>query len=1319
MREPRYPVTQVQEGLAGLEMLAGGTAIGTTAELVCSPVPLSAEIVDRALQQCLAEQPPMRVRLVDCEGLPYLETMQSARTEVREVTVASSSEVDAVIAAARTEPLDPFDGEMTRAVLIHAPDGDRLLHLAHHLVLDGMGAAIYLRRFGAVYSALAVGSRPTPIGERMDVAAMARADGEMRRSARHREARERWRRWREELPEVIGAPERTGALGIPDRVAAEVPAEVATALPSLAARIGVAVPDLVVAVLAGLAPAPPDADAVSVGVPVAGRIGPGRVAWAAVPSTAMTVLPTRVPEGAVTLAAACTEVARWRQRATAGAITQEHLLAWDRADGHRRMPAVQLNVLPFDPSIRLVGRRAEVRNVCAGPTPQWTLTVRGAWGGRSDVHLELDHNPAVVPRQQAEALLERAVDRLRVVAASTPETAMSALPRCSTAELAWLRAHESAPHELRPRTLYEAFARGTAEAADRVVVGGWSPTPPSSRPSLDDDRHAGAPEIVLRGADVWNRSRALAAGLAARGVHRGSVVAVALPRSPHQVLVAHALLHLGAVYLPVHVDLPAARREGMCAQAEAVLVVTEDLAATLFEELRNGEHPPLEEPTPAGLDDPAYILFTSGSTGRPKGVVVTHRAIDNRLQWMQHHCALRAGEPVLYKTPCSFDVHIWELYWPLQVGAHLCVAPEGAERDPEHLAALLVDHDIAVVHFVPGMLEPLVSTPSVVQTLERGCSLRVLVCSGEALGRGLAERAHAVTGCWPLNLYGPTEAAIDVTVWDSGDDSDGPDVPLGRPVWNTTCTVRDETLRRVPPGEVGTLYLGGPQLAAGYLGRPDLTAAAFRTTDDGQRLYDTGDLALWDADGRLRYRGRRTGDRQVKIRGQRIELGEVEQVIAEHPAVREVICTVAGHGGGTGIVAHVLAGVDTDREQVRQEAEKHLAPAMRPVAWALYDTFPTTANGKVDRNALRDPRPLSADRSQAPQDLESGDVASAIVSRCFAAVLDVPVGPEESFFAAGGDSLACVRLLAELDAELGWAPRVTEFMAAPTPVEVAAAYRERHSDGGPENPDTAGVWLRRPGDAAGAPLVLLPPAGGLCWPYLPLVAHLQRDRPVLAVVAPQVVGQAPDVADLDDLAAWQLRQIRKQITAGRFHIAGWSTGGSNAQHLASCFPDDVLSVTLLDAYPAETWQKRPEPGEQERLAALLRMGGVDERTVHEPLRDPRQVQRTLEARNSPLATLGEEVLDACTESIGMNETLTRAHRTAPYAGPVLHIGAEDSRRDDLDATQWRDSTPDLRCQEIPGSHVDLVRRANAADVATAVEAHLERAEAPATTMSAR
>ncbi len=314
------------------------------------------------------------------------------------------------------------------------------------------------------------------------------------------------------------------------------------------------------------------------------------------------------------------------------------------------------------------------------------------------------------------------------------------------------------------------------------------------RASLTPD----APALLFEGAtrsygELLERARRIAGGLAGAGVRAGDVVGVRLERGFGLYETIHAIALLGAVYCPIDPDLPPARVEAMLADAGVTHLVDDpDL-------LVGGE--PYAGEVPGDVDAPAYLLFTSGSTGRPKGVVIGHRAIDNRLAWMQHHLRLTPGERVLHKTPISFDVSIWELYWPLQVGATVVIAPPGAHRDPRALAELIVAEGVAVLHFVPSMLRAFLGDRPARERVAGG-RLRGVVTSGEALIPDLVAGSLKWFGVAPVNLYGPTEAAVDVAVWDctAADAADGHSVPIGRPIWNTTCFVLDAALQPVGVG---------------------------------------------------------------------------------------------------------------------------------------------------------------------------------------------------------------------------------------------------------------------------------------------------------------------------------------------------------------------------------------------------------------------------------------------------------------------------------------------------------------------------------------
>ncbi|RTG45268.1 amino acid adenylation domain-containing protein, partial [Serratia marcescens] len=359
--------------------------------------------------------------------------------------------------------------------------------------------------------------------------------------------------------------------------------------------------------------------------------------------------------------------------------------------------------------------------------------------------------------------------------------------------------------------------------------------------------------------------------LTAAGIQPGDIVAVALPRSVRLSLALTAIVQTGAAWLPLDTGYPDERLAYMVEDAKPRLIITEStldarfaaLAPTLrFDALDDSGRVPAPRPPAGNGDYPAYVLYTSGSTGRPKGVVVNHRAIVNRLFWMQHEYALDAQDVVLQKTPCSFDVSVWEFFWPLMVGARLVMAPPEAHRDPQALTTLIDDYGVTTLHFVPSMLAIWVEALNERAPQRAAASLKRVFCSGEALSCELASRYQALVAAPLHNLYGPTEAAVDVTYQPASGEAlaavSGAGVPIGKPVWNTQLSILDAMLRPVPVGCAGDLYLRGIQLADGYLHRPGLTAQRFVAdpAGNGARMYRTGDIARWLEDGSVEYLGR-------------------------------------------------------------------------------------------------------------------------------------------------------------------------------------------------------------------------------------------------------------------------------------------------------------------------------------------------------------------------------------------------------------------------------------------------------------------------------
>ncbi|CAM5261810.1 hypothetical protein SAVIM40S_01967 [Streptomyces avidinii] len=515
---------------------------------------------------------------------------------------------------------------------------------------------------------------------------------------------------------------------------------------------------------------------------------------------------------------------------------------------------------------------------------------------------------------------------------------------------------------------------------------------------------------------------------------------------------------------------------------------------------------------------------------------------------------------------------MWELFWPLLTGATLVLARPGGQRDPGYLAGLMADEGVSTVHFVPSMLSVFLDDPAAVTD---AAGLTRVVCSGEALPYEVQRRFfERLPGVELHNLYGPTEAAVDVTYWQCRPDG-GDTVPIGRPVANMRTHVLDRRLAEVPLGVTGELFLEGVGLADGYHGRPDLTAERFieHTGPDGttRRLYRTGDLARHRPDGALEYAGRT--DHQLKIRGFRVEPGEIEAVLADHPGVRD--CAVLPRGDR--LVAYLVAGATgpdgapapaPEPGDLARHARERLPEYMVPSAWVCLDDLPLTANGKLDRAALPDPDPADLRGGVAPTPprdaLESR--LAGIWERLLAAG---PVGVHDDFFESGGHSIDALRLIGRINQAFGERLAVSAVMEHPTVARQAALLRGRHVDPAPDPV----VRIRPEGTLD--PVFLVHPIGGNVFCYRPLAAELDADRPVFGLTAPGLTapGPVPD-ATVEELAAAHVEALRRVRPEGPYHLAGWSFGGLLAHEAAvqlRSAGQEVATLTLLDT-------GYPEPG---------------------------------------------------------------------------------------------------------------------------------------------
>ncbi|MBJ2153719.1 amino acid adenylation domain-containing protein, partial [Paracoccus sp. IB05] len=705
-----------------------------------------------------------------------------------------------------------------------------------------------------------------------------------------------------------------------------------------------------------------------------------------------------------------------------------------------------------------------------------------------------------------------------------------------------------------------------------------------------------------------------------------------------------------------------------------------------------------ETPAPAASGDSlAYVIYTSGSTGEPKGVMIEHRAIVNRLLWMRDHYGIGPGDRILQKTPATFDVSVWEFILPYISGAELVMAPPGAHRDPSEIARLIRNHRITTLHFVPSMLSAFLAAPA-----SEGLAIRRTFCSGEELTADQRARFHRRITGELHNLYGPTEAAVDVSFWPAPPEDQSNPLPIGWPVWNTSLPVLDEYLRPVPAGMPGNLYLGGVQLARGYLGRPDLTAERFieDPRHPGQRLYATGDVAKTRADGAVVYLGR--SDHQVKIRGLRIELGEIEAAIMATGLAREcVVLAREDRAGEKRLVAYLVPELAPETGTAADYRPGSLAPLlaarlpayMVPAAEIALSALPVTSNGKLDRKAL--PAPAFTVSGRAA---ETG--AERLLARLYAEVLhlDAPAPAEADFFALGGDSLSAVRLALRIEEETGRAPGLGAIFAAPV-LDMLAAKLDA---AGPTD-DGLGPLIRlAQGNPDKAPLFLIHPAGGLGWGYRALARALAPDRAVCAVQHPGLDPAQPLPENLGALAADYAALVAQAQPEGPIHLAGWSVGGIIAQEMAvelARMGREPGLVALLDSYPTDVWRDEPEPDPAAALRALLAIAGHDPE-AHRDLDSRDKVVAFLRAGDSAMGALPEEVLNGVVRLVTDTNRLVRSHQQRHFAGKVTHIRAgRDHAGRDLTAALWARYVGQTEMLEIPFLHAEMISPAAVALIA--------------------
>ncbi|WP_067838203.1 non-ribosomal peptide synthetase, partial [Nocardia lijiangensis] len=1066
-----FPLAPAQLGLWYAQLLEPETPINV-AQYVDVHGELDAALLQEVTREAALEYGSTMVRLGEEGGTPYQCVDPALPFETPLIDFRSHA--DPVAAATEwmradaCAPVDLVRDRLFGGAVLRVAERRYFWYLrAHHIVLDGYGALNNTMRSAELYTARVLGTEPEAIRPG-SMESLVEGELAYRESGRYQTDRAHWAERVAGLDSVTSLDPRTAPRAASNLIAGRgLPDELVARMNIVAESQDSTIAVVLLAAFACYLGRLTDRDDVVLSLPVTARTTAAMRRSAGMLSN---IVPLRLSLAEATWG----DLLRATRVQVAGALRHQRYRHEDiRRDAeHDGRPARRAlfgplaNIMLFRSDLTLGTTTGRYHVLSTGPVEDLSLNVY--YGERDRVHVDFEANPNLYAADVLSRHHARFVQYLERLVSTDLDTPLAAVDVATELEIevstriwnatgcdveALVAARAPGAHSV--PTLVSMFEAQVARTPDAVAL-----------------RFAGVPEATLTYRQLAARVNLLARQLIERGVGPESLVALHLRRSPDLVVAMYAVLTAGAAYVPLDPDHPAERTAHILATARpACVLAAADLAVDApvvrldrLDPAGYSEGPVWERERSAALrqDHPAYVIFTSGSTGKPKGVVVTHEAIVNRLVWMQETYRLTDTDVVLQKTPATFDVSVWEFFWPLQIGATLVLAQPDGHRDPAYLRTVIAEYGVTTAHFVPSMLEAFLAH----QDIARTSTLRAVFASGESLPASLAQRLRVLTGARLHNLYGPTEAAVDVTFHEVTD-TDTLSVPIGAPVFNTRLYVLDSRLRPVPVGAPGELYLSGVQLARGYAARPGLTAERFLADPfagpdgpaaPGDRMYRTGDLVRWTTNGELEYLGRT--DFQVKLRGLRIELGEIEAVLGTvDSVVRAVVVVRDDAGAGEQLVAYAVESEPgTVRpEQLRAAAAAALPGYMVPAAYVVLDALPVNASGKLDRGALPAPRLRSAEYRAPVTAVEQA------VARVFGEVLGrVAVGRDDDFFALGGNSLVATQVAARLAADLGCSLGVRELFTATTVSDLAGLIERAGGTGGASAPRLLRVVPRPP-----------------------------------------------------------------------------------------------------------------------------------------------------------------------------------------------------------------------------------------------------------------
>lgn len=1349
-----FPVTAGQRGLWVLQQRDPRGAAYNIAFPSRIRSQVNAAALARSLDALVRRHAALRTTFSD-RGGELIQCVQGSMPEVLAVHDASSwsdSFLQARMEAEIERPIDLQHGPLLRAHLFtRHPDDHAFMAVTHHIVADFWSLIVLLDELGTLYPAYCAGREPQLPPAGRPFADFARWQAEMLAGPQGERLAEFWTKYLNGVPHALEFPASRPRPPVFNHRAAVIPCqlneELTSRLVGFASQERVTLYAVLLAAYQVLLSRYTGQRDFVVGSPFVGRTRPG---YEQTVGYFVNMLPLRAN--------------------LAGAPTFRELL--------RRVAAEVLNALEHQdfPFPLIVERLRVARDPSRPPLVQATFTLeksqrqQESGSGQflfpdADARLNvggLVSEPYFVEpktcRHEVEWVLEQSHGVIRGLLSFSAEVLEAPLMRRMMDHLQYFLA-EVVDNPDVPLPLVPWFP----ESERALVMTDWNRTRREFRSSgslhgLFEHQARTTPNAAAlkdgdqvysyRELDVWADRGA--ARLQLSGVARGSLVACCLDRSARQVMTLLAVLKAGGVYVPLDPHSPPERLNKMLAQLRpSVVIASAELLAVCGDipQIQRIDAQKWAEDTQADTDTPlrrvatqpddlAYIIHTSGSTGQPKGVMVEHRAICNTILWRKQALPCDSRDRVLLIVPAFFDASLSVTFGALSQGAQLVLADPGEDRNPTWLIEHLVRDDVTVLPATPRLLQVLVQHPRWAQCRQ----LRQIQTGGESMPAELPERIFEELDVELVNLYGPTETAVEAAYWKCRPDAAWETIPIGRPIANVQTYVLDDQQRPLPVGVAGELYIGGAGLARGYWNDPDMTSQRFVPhpfdEDDRSRLYRTGDRCRWLEDGNLQFLGR--FDQQVKLRGYRIELEEVERALADAAAVAEAAVTVhANDAGEPQLVAYVVPSdeaADLSEDVLRRALRRQLPGYMIPTRIERVDCVPRTPSGKLDRRALPAPSWSRPERTAyvAPRT----PLEQYLVEACQRILQVERIGVRDSFYELGGTSIQGAMLMAALQEELGERveavalfdlseiAELADYLVKSHPHAVAQRFGHASlaADGEADASPTDGVdavsRLLVPLQVAGArpPLFLVHPPGGIVVCYQPLARCLGTDQPLYGIRARGLQGEEQLPGSVEEMAGQYVAAVRGVQPRGPYHLGGWSLGGLFALEMARQLRESGEAIGLLaffdttiphgpanQQYADETSETGLEYGLDVTLEQLGELG------------PDRQLPYLWEhARKLGLVEPGapeglvRQVLDDLKRLFHAHLSLASRYQVRPYPGRIdLFRPAEApvtlSAREDRG---WGRVADQVAVHTVPGQHHSMVKDPHVVVLARKLEACL-------------